>query len=1051
MKAPGRTSNRELRRLARPEDQAPRSQVGRTASHANHVGAGRARVESPALRTRRLPGKFAGCFRMGFALGMVWVASILLTTIGPVFAQPPAKAPVSSAVPPGPGNEVAALPEQVLARKQETQRRVRAMARDLVSAILDIQLQQLRENDLEGTELYRDIEAMRGQIDALIDAEMPQVVKLLADIQSAQPDQREQVFVAARQKSREILVRLLAERQRVLRRLRIAELAAQVRQLLQAETKIHDATRSLPEQPAAQRETLALSTIEDQRDAKAVYLRLHETVKEVATWGGEVGSLASAGLQMLQKARVDAEMENAARSLEQASFAEAAAHEENAIRALKELLAILERVQGVLKGQHDSAEQAIREMIDRQAEIREATRQADTERDLKPLVEQQIQVQKDLEALSRQVQPVQPLEEASKAAEEAAARLFEGKPQEAIAEQDKVLERLAKAAESVPQAANAESRPPSAEMSAQSIADLEAARRDLRNILDEQKQVSAVAAEQPAQARPREEKIARDLAHVPNNRRLPEPVIGRTAEAQHAANEAAARMASPRPERDEAVRAAEQAIQRAISETERALADAQRQQLREAMNVLANTAEEVQKAAALERDVARDAHQGAEKSGLEASQAQDLKRKQAQVRQTAEESARRVEQVAPEAAKTLAAARQPIQQAAEQLETAARQPGEPSKPAAKEAAAQAGQAAQQLSQAAQQLRDAASKAADRLEQLTRKQLEQAHQTLASVEKAIAERPEPLAERIDRLAKAEEHVRKAQADQEQARGQGQQKPDAQAQSRVAQEALAAQQLAQPDAPKAAATLAEARKASAEAQRQMQPEGNMQEAAKAQEQTAQDLQQAAQQLAEAKRRLAEEAAKALAAQSQAAHALEDQAMPVDPGATGALQSAENQATKAAGQLPQSPEVVPPAEKGVAEAMDRAAADLAARIQELAQDQAVAQATAAQASPASPKPSDSSSPTVQGGTARKGPVTKNPPPAERPLEVPDRLPDRDSRGTVAAGTETGPDRDRVSEAPWFAQLPPEVRAAIRANAQRRPPRGYEERLQRYFKNLD
>jgi len=38
-----------------------------------------------------------------------------------------------------------------------------------------------------------------------------------------------------------------------------------------------------------------------------------------------------------------------------------------------------------------------------------------------------------------------------------------------------------------------------------------------------------------------------------------------------------------------------------------------------------------------------------------------------------------------------------------------------------------------------------------------------------------------------------------------------------------------------------------------------------------------------------------------------------------------------------------------------------------------------------------------------------------------------------------------------PWFAKLPPELRKAIKARAQNRPPRGYEERLRRYFENID
>ena len=32
-------------------------------------------------------------------------------------------------------------------------------------------------------------------------------------------------------------------------------------------------------------------------------------------------------------------------------------------------------------------------------------------------------------------------------------------------------------------------------------------------------------------------------------------------------------------------------------------------------------------------------------------------------------------------------------------------------------------------------------------------------------------------------------------------------------------------------------------------------------------------------------------------------------------------------------------------------------------------------------------------------------------------------------------------------MAKLPPEMRKAIKANAQQRPPRGYEELLRRYF----
>ena len=42
-------------------------------------------------------------------------------------------------------------------------------------------------------------------------------------------------------------------------------------------------------------------------------------------------------------------------------------------------------------------------------------------------------------------------------------------------------------------------------------------------------------------------------------------------------------------------------------------------------------------------------------------------------------------------------------------------------------------------------------------------------------------------------------------------------------------------------------------------------------------------------------------------------------------------------------------------------------------------------------------------------------------------------------------------VKEDPWIAKLPAELRNAIRAEAQRPAPRGYEERLRNYFKNIE
>jgi hypothetical protein len=43
------------------------------------------------------------------------------------------------------------------------------------------------------------------------------------------------------------------------------------------------------------------------------------------------------------------------------------------------------------------------------------------------------------------------------------------------------------------------------------------------------------------------------------------------------------------------------------------------------------------------------------------------------------------------------------------------------------------------------------------------------------------------------------------------------------------------------------------------------------------------------------------------------------------------------------------------------------------------------------------------------------------------------------------------RFDREPWFAKLPPSLRDAIQSNSRCRAPRGYEERLRRYFESID
>ena len=43
------------------------------------------------------------------------------------------------------------------------------------------------------------------------------------------------------------------------------------------------------------------------------------------------------------------------------------------------------------------------------------------------------------------------------------------------------------------------------------------------------------------------------------------------------------------------------------------------------------------------------------------------------------------------------------------------------------------------------------------------------------------------------------------------------------------------------------------------------------------------------------------------------------------------------------------------------------------------------------------------------------------------------------------------KFEKEPWFAKLPPSLRSAIQSKSRGKTPRGYEERLKRYFESVE
>jgi hypothetical protein len=90
-------------------------------------------------------------------------------------------------------------------------------------------------------------------------------------------------------------------------------------------------------------------------------------------------------------------------------------------------------------------------------------------------------------------------------------------------------------------------------------------------------------------------------------------------------------------------------------------------------------------------------------------------------------------------------------------------------------------------------------------------------------------------------------------------------------------------------------------------------------------------------------------------------------------------------------------------------------------------------------------------QGGTTQAGSTSSNQRASDSPLEQVEGLEKGIDGRTDNGGNDAEAAARKFAKEPWFTRLPPELRKAIRANSQRRAPRGYEERMNRYFENVD
>jgi len=625
-----------------------------------------------------------------------------------------------------------------LRRQQQVQERAQALTRQLVSQVLDLQASQLRQNGLTEAPIYQDIEQMSDNLDELIQNEMQGVVQHLVNAQQQTGEERVSSLRNAREEVRKVLLTLMAERQRLYRRLRLAKLHALVRELITKQEAITLATRQLPQLPEDTRDESVLDSTSNQATAETMFQHLEFVLMDIRGWGGSLASSAIAAQQVLESEAAAEEVAAAVSALRKAQIEDAVSHQVRFTTALYKILEDLEQAQGLADRNLESTVQAIEKLKQDQEKIRSETESSDLSSDAADLLSQkQERIQKALEKMSDQARIEKsrsaPLENATDAAQQAVAELFEGNKQEAITQQNEVLEQLDQLSEQIKQMSTIP-QDLSADERREEIAALETAQQELASALENQSAAQAEQSEKSSdnsQVAKLLEESSEQIDTALQTENLPQSVKPMIADAKSQATKAvttAKQQSNDSPsETQDTVRDAKAATEQALENVASELADARRRQLATQIGELARAAEALDRAAAAQQEVARQAAKLANNPESDSAvDRQAMARTQKDIQAVAERAAEGTQHTAPQAAESLTVAKQATQAANEQAQKLASSTAnaESNAQQARQLHNDSRSAQQSLSEAAEALRDEAKKVAMQLSDTAGEQLAQ---------------------------------------------------------------------------------------------------------------------------------------------------------------------------------------------------------------------------------------------------------------------------------------------------------------------------------------
>ena len=329
-------------------------------------------------------------------------------------------------------------------RYKVNQQRARDLTTDLLSILVDRQMQQLEDNRLTDLPLYEDLKSMRGRMGQLAKSKMPDVIELLVKADIAKPSERQELMAQVHSRMRGILRDLLRERERLRLRRQQAELIERIGEIVIQQKATLDNTLTL----STAQEQLVLSTIDSQKNVAVLVDAFGETLELVQDWTGELGKLATECKNVLEANEVKKLLEQAEAQLEATDFNDAAKTEKEVVTVLEGILLKIRRFEDPAWIDSDATE-AAEDILTAQETLKEELETVDPEDDTKidELVHAQNLIREKLQRLENLVandeNAAELIERAQEAAMEAREEIFEGEIEAAMDEQEEIIGTLA--------------------------------------------------------------------------------------------------------------------------------------------------------------------------------------------------------------------------------------------------------------------------------------------------------------------------------------------------------------------------------------------------------------------------------------------------------------------------------------------------------------------------------------------------------------------------------------------------------------------------------